>query len=71
MKAHDIGLRMVRDDAGAPGYEVIVGGGLGRTPMIGKVVRVITSYSIHYTKLYEMTARVTSWSVCKPPKSVN
>ncbi len=39
VKAHDIGLRMVRDDAGAPGYEVIVGGGLGRTPMIGKVVR--------------------------------
>ncbi len=38
-KAHDIGLRMVRDTAGAPGYEVILGGGLGRTPMIGKVVR--------------------------------
>ncbi len=38
-KAHDIGLRMVRDTAGAPGFEVIVGGGLGRTPMIGKVVR--------------------------------
>ncbi|MEN0001524.1 MAG: nitrite/sulfite reductase [Pseudomonadota bacterium] len=38
-KAHDIGLRMVRDDDGAPGYEVIVGGGLGRTPMVGKTVR--------------------------------
>ena len=38
-KAHDIGLRMVRNDAGEPGYEVIVGGGLGRTPMIGKVLR--------------------------------
>jgi sulfite reductase (NADPH) hemoprotein beta-component len=38
-KAHDIGLRMVRDEDGAPGYEVIIGGGLGRTPMIGKVVR--------------------------------
>ena len=38
-KAHDIGLRMVRDASGAPGYEVIVGGGLGRTPMIGKTVR--------------------------------
>ena len=38
-KAHDIGLRMVRDADGAPGYEVIIGGGLGRTPMIGKVVR--------------------------------
>ena len=38
-KAHDIGLRMVRGQDGAPGYEVIVGGGLGRTPMIGKVIR--------------------------------
>ena len=38
-KAHDIGLRMVRNDAGDPGFEVLVGGGLGRTPMIGKVIR--------------------------------
>ena len=38
-KAHDIGLRMVRDDDGEPGFEVIVGGGLGRTPMIGQTVR--------------------------------
>ena len=38
-KAHDIGLRMVRNDAGTAGFEVIVGGGLGRTPMIGKVMR--------------------------------
>ena len=37
-KAHDIGLRMVERD-GEPGFEVIVGGGLGRTPMIGKVIR--------------------------------
>ena len=36
---HDIGLKLKRDDQGAVGYEVIVGGGLGRTPMIGKVVR--------------------------------
>jgi sulfite reductase (NADPH) hemoprotein beta-component len=38
-RAHDIGLRMVRDASSAPGFEVIVGGGLGRTPMIGKVIR--------------------------------
>jgi sulfite reductase (NADPH) hemoprotein beta-component len=38
-KAHDIGLRMVRNAEGDPGYEVLIGGGLGRTPMIGKVVR--------------------------------
>ena len=38
-KAHDIGIRMVRGPKGEPGYEIIVGGGLGRTPMIGKTVR--------------------------------
>ncbi|MEL6721813.1 MAG: nitrite/sulfite reductase [Pseudomonadota bacterium] len=38
-RAHDIGLRMQRDATGAPGYEVIVGGGLGRTPVIGQVIR--------------------------------
>ena len=36
-RAHDIGLRMVEKD-GEAGFEVIVGGGLGRTPMIGKVI---------------------------------
>ena len=38
-RAHDIGLRMVRNEVEEPGYEVIVGGGLGRTPMVGKTVR--------------------------------
>ncbi|NNE52530.1 MAG: nitrite/sulfite reductase [Sulfitobacter sp.] len=37
IKAHDIGLRIVRRGAEV-GYEVVVGGGLGRTPMIGKVL---------------------------------
>ena len=37
-RAHDIGLRMVRS-GDQIGFEVIVGGGLGRTPMIGKVIR--------------------------------
>ena len=36
-RAHDIGLRMVERD-GVAGFEVIVGGGLGRTPMLGKVI---------------------------------
>ena len=38
-EAHDIGLRLVRDDAGQLGFEVLVGGGMGRTPVIGKVLR--------------------------------
>ncbi|MFN3824268.1 MAG: nitrite/sulfite reductase [Pseudorhodobacter sp.] len=38
-RAHDIGLRMLRNAAGEPGFEVIVGGGLGRTPLVGQTVR--------------------------------
>jgi len=41
-RAHDIGLRMVtRNGPGGleTGFEVIVGGGLGRTPMLGQVIR--------------------------------
>jgi sulfite reductase (NADPH) hemoprotein beta-component len=36
-RAHDIGLRMTEHN-GLRGFEVIVGGGLGRTPMIGKTL---------------------------------
>ena len=36
---HDIGLHILRDDAGEIGARVIVGGGLGRTPVIGTVIR--------------------------------
>ncbi|WP_417822625.1 nitrite/sulfite reductase [Thalassospira lucentensis] len=39
VKVHDIGLRMHQNDAGETGFEVIVGGGLGRTPFVGKTVR--------------------------------
>jgi sulfite reductase (NADPH) hemoprotein beta-component len=35
---HDIGLHLVKNDAGEIGFEVLVGGGLGRTPVIGKVI---------------------------------
>ncbi len=36
---HDIGLHAVRSHAGEVGFRVIVGGGLGRTPIIGHIVR--------------------------------
>ncbi len=39
IRAHDIGIQIVQDAAGEIGYRIIVGGGLGRTPMVGKVVR--------------------------------
>jgi len=36
---HDIGLYLVKNDAGEIGFNVIVGGGLGRTPFIGTNIR--------------------------------
>jgi sulfite reductase (NADPH) hemoprotein beta-component len=36
---HDIGVQLVRDRAGALGFRVAVGGGQGRTPIIGEVIR--------------------------------
>ena len=36
---HDIGLRLSRDTAGEVGFEVLVGGGQGRTPMIAQTIR--------------------------------
>jgi len=37
-QVHDIGLHLVKDDAGETGFRVLVGGGLGRTPVIGSVI---------------------------------
>ena len=39
INVHDIGLRLYRNGAGQIGFRVLVGGGLGRTPFIAKVVR--------------------------------
>ncbi|MEL7464284.1 MAG: nitrite/sulfite reductase [Pseudomonadota bacterium] len=39
IKVHDIGIQVLKNEAGQTGYRVLVGGGLGRTPMIGKVIR--------------------------------
>ncbi len=36
---HDIGLQLVKNDAGEIGFKVLVGGGLGRTPIIGQVIK--------------------------------
>ena len=38
-RVHDIGLHLVRNEQGEVGFEVLVGGGLGRAPMIGHVIR--------------------------------
>ena len=38
-EVHDIGLHMQRDANGNIGFTMFVGGGLGRTPIIGQVIR--------------------------------
>ncbi len=39
MAWHDIGLQLVKNAAGEVGFRVLVGGGMGRTPVIGSVIR--------------------------------
>ena len=36
---HDVGLHLVKNEAGEIGFRVLVGGGMGRTPVIGTVIR--------------------------------
>ncbi len=36
---HDIGVHLVKNDMGDIGFRILVGGGLGRTPIIGSVIR--------------------------------
>ncbi len=63
IKVHDIGLRMLRDESGAPGFEVVVGGGQGRTPVVGKTVRDflpsehLISYMEAILRVYNMLGR--------------
>ena len=60
---HDIGLRMHANAAGQTGFEVLVGGGLGRTPHIGHTIRDwiapehILSYVEAILRVYNMHGR--------------
>jgi sulfite reductase (NADPH) hemoprotein beta-component len=36
---HDIGLHMVKNEQGETGFKVLVGGGMGRTPILGSMIR--------------------------------
>ena len=62
-QVHDIGLHLYRNDAGQMGFEVIVGGGLGRTPVIGKTVRKflepqeLLSYLDAVLRVYNLNGR--------------
>jgi sulfite reductase (NADPH) hemoprotein beta-component len=63
VRVHDLGLRLHRNGAGETGFEVSVGGGLGRTPFLGKVIkpflpkRDILSYAEAVLRVYNQFAR--------------
>lgn len=63
IKIHDIGLKLVRNDAGETGFEVLVGGGLGRSPFIGRTIksfvagRDILSYIEAILRVYNQYGR--------------
>ncbi|MEO1044144.1 MAG: nitrite/sulfite reductase [Pseudomonadota bacterium] len=52
MRLHDIGIQLVRNDAGELGAKFFVGGGMGRTPMIGPEIRdfVPADELVHYAE---------------------
>ncbi len=63
IKIHDIGLRIRKNEQGETGFEVLVGGGLGRTPFIGKTIkqfvvhRDILSYVEAILRVYNQYGR--------------
>jgi sulfite reductase (NADPH) hemoprotein beta-component len=63
IRVHDIGLRLHRNGAGEVGFEVVVGGGLGRTPFIGKTIkpflpkRDLLSYIEAVLRVYNLYGR--------------
>jgi len=63
IKVHDIGLRLRKNDSGETGFEVLVGGGLGRSPFIGKTIksfvpgRDILSYVEAILRVYNQYGR--------------
>ncbi|MFM7657847.1 MAG: nitrite/sulfite reductase, partial [Burkholderiaceae bacterium] len=57
VKAHDIGLNLVRSASGETGFQVLVGGGLGRTPIIGSVIREFLPWQ-HLLSYIEAIMRV-------------
>lgn len=60
---HDIGLHIVKNEHGETGFRVLVGGGLGRTPVIGKVIRPflekkhLLSYLEAIVRVYNLNGR--------------
>jgi len=63
IRTHDIGLQIVRNDAGETGFQVFVGGGQGRTPMIAREIRAflpahhLIAYVDSILRVYNLNGR--------------
>ncbi|HKJ94616.1 MAG TPA: nitrite/sulfite reductase, partial [Gammaproteobacteria bacterium] len=63
VQVHDIGLQLRRNEDGETGFRVFVGGGLGRTPIIGEVIReflprrYLLSYCEAILRVYNLLGR--------------
>lgn len=57
IRYHDIGVRILQNEAGERGFQIWAGGGLGRTPFIGSVVREFLPYE-HLLSYLEAILRV-------------
>ncbi len=54
---HDIGLQLLKNEQGEVGFKVLVGGGMGRTPIIGTVISEFTPWQ-HILVFIEAIVRV-------------
>ena len=63
VRTHDLGFELVRDDQGRLGFRVWTGGGLGRTPILGQVVREflpwpdLLTYAEALLRVYNLNGR--------------
>ncbi|MBL8446082.1 MAG: nitrite/sulfite reductase [Zoogloeaceae bacterium] len=57
IRVHDIGLEVIRNAAGEVGFRILVGGGLGRTPIIGKEIAAFVPWQ-HVLTYCEAILRV-------------
>ena len=62
---HDIGLQLLKNDAGEVGFKVLVGGGMGRTPVIGSVA---TEFLPWNQILVYIEAIVRVYKPLRPPR---
>ncbi|WP_075187903.1 nitrite/sulfite reductase [Teredinibacter haidensis] len=80
---HDIGLQLIQQEGGSIGFKVLVGGGLGRTPIIGSVIReflpeqdlltyleaILRIYNLHGRRDNKYKARIKILVKAKGPEA--